>query len=381
MSDPRPPDWVDGAAEWAGAYVHIPFCARICPYCDFAVVEGRDDVITRYIDAVCTEISTAPTWRRLDAIFVGGGTPSHVEASQLAAVLDGLSDQFGISSDAEVTLEANPEDWDIAKATELRAAGFTRVSFGAQSLDEEVLDYLGRRHSPQDVALAVANARDAGFDSVSVDLILGSPGETLESWRSTVDGALALEPDHVSVYALTVERGTPLGQAVASGAAAPDPDDQADKYEYAQETLEAGGLSQYEVSNYSKAGHECRYNLVAWAHGEYAAFGLGAHGHLGGERYWNVRRLDAYLDRIESGESALQGRERLDAVASQRERLILGLRRTAGVDPGELGQRWLATSEASRFVEAGILADRTDRLVVANPLMADAVARALVGVE
>ena len=381
MSDPRPPDWVDRAAEWAGAYVHIPFCARICPYCDFAVVEGREDVITRYIDAVCTEISSASTWCRLDAIFVGGGTPSHVEASQLAAVLDGLSNQFGISSDAEVTLEANPEDWDVAKATELRAAGFTRVSFGAQSLDEEVLDYLGRRHSPQDVALAVANARAAGFDSVSVDLILGSPGESLESWRLTVDGALALEPDHVSVYALTVERGTPLGQAVAAGAAAPDPDDQADKYEYAQDTLEAGGLSQYEVSNYSKTGHECRYNLVAWAHGDYVAFGLGAHGHLGGERFWNVRRLDTYLDRIESGESALQGRERLDAVAAQRERLIVGLRRTAGVDPGELGQRWLATSEARRFVEAGILADRTDRLVVANPLMADAVARALVGDE
>jgi putative oxygen-independent coproporphyrinogen III oxidase len=374
-------DWVDDAVNWSGAYLHIPFCSRVCPYCDFAVVEGRDDVILRYVNAVAEEISRADPWRPLDAVFVGGGTPSHLDAGLLKKLLVDLDRSFGFSTDAEVTLEANPEDWTGEKAKALLETGFNRVSFGVQSLDPGVLAYLGRRHGPHQAFDAVKGARSAGFRSISIDLVMGSPGETLDSWKKTIEGALTLDLDHVSVYGLTVERGTPLARAVAGGAPAPDADDQADKYLIAQEAISGAGLVQYEVSNYGKPGHECRYNLVAWAQGEYVAFGLGAHGHRDGERFWNVRRLDSYLDSMERAASVVQGSERLEGREREQERLIVGLRRTAGVSAGDLGRRWLRSAEGERFTNAGIVADRDDRVVVLKPLMTDAVARSLVSFD
>ena len=369
--------WVDEEADTRGAYVHVPFCSRVCPYCDFAVVEGRDDVIGRYFDALAREIEREAPWHQLGAIFVGGGTPSHVDPRYLASVIAGLSDRFGLSDGAEVTLEANPEDWSTEKASLLVESGFTRVSFGVQSFDPGVLSYLGRRHTT-DVGLdAIQVARTVGFGSVSIDLIFGSPAETLASWRATVDTAIEAQPDHVSAYALTVEKGTPLGRSVASGAPAPDPDDQADKYEYAQSAFVAAGLAQYEVSNYSTPGSECRYNLTAWAQGEYLAFGNGAHGHRDGWRTWRVRSLDAYLERIEQGETAVQGQEHLEGEERERERLMLGLRRTAGVRAGVAGAAWMESSEGRRFVEAGVVEERGDRLAVVRPLLTDAVARSI----
>jgi oxygen-independent coproporphyrinogen-3 oxidase len=361
-----------------GAYVHIPFCARVCPYCDFAVVEGSDDLIDQYIGALLTEIASEPPGDPIDAVFVGGGTPSHVSPYHLGSILQALHERFGLSDVAEVTLEANPEDWTEERATGLGEAGFNRVSFGVQSFDAEVLSYLGRRHTPHDASVAVEIARSVGFRSVSVDLIMGSPGESGSSWRTTVDAAASLPIDHVSAYGLTVERGTPLGRAVEAGADAPDPDDQADKYEYAQRVLPRAGLEQYEVSNYAKPGHECAYNLTAWAQGEYLAFGMGAHGHRAGTRAWRVRNLTTYIERLAAGNSPVQGSERLETDARERERLILGLRRTAGVVAGSIGQSWIESAEGKRFVAAGVVDLHGDRLVVRRPLLTDAVARSLV---
>ena len=369
----------DQAEEWASAYVHVPFCGRICPYCDFAVVEGRDEVADRYLSALKAEIAVVDRWRPLDAIFVGGGTPSRFGPIRLAGIVDALARRFGLADGAEVTLEANPEDWTPQLARSLRGAGFTRVSFGGQSFDSGVLVALGRRHTPDRITMAVAAARAAGFGSVSVDLIFGTPGETPASWRSTLDQAVDLGTDHVSCYALTVERGTDLGRAVAAGEPAPDPDLQADEWEAAEEVLTGAGLVRYEVSNWARPGHACRYNLAVWAQGEYEAFGNGAHGFRHGERFANVRRFDAYLDRMEAGASPRSGSESITGWNAEIDRLFVGLRRVAGVADGPGVQALLATSDGQRLLEAGVIACAGGRLRVTRPLLTDEVERAVLG--
>ncbi len=378
---PDSPDLADSAAALRTAYVHIPFCARICPYCDFAVVEGRGGVVDRYVDAVLREIDDEAAWGPLDAVFFGGGTPSSVPPSALSRILSGLVDRFGLAADAEVTLEANPEDWAHDRAATLAEIGFTRVSFGAQSFDEVVLAALGRRHGPHDIVRAVEVARSELFASVSLDLIFGTPSESLASWGATVERAIALGVDHVSTYSLTVEPPTALGRAVRAGAPAPDPDDQADKWELAEERLGAVGLVRYEVSNHARPGHPCRYNLGVWAQGEYLAFGMGAHGFRSGIRKRNVRRLDTYLDRVEAGLGAVQATDTVDGWVAEVERLMLGLRRRAGVVAGEGGAALLASPDGHRLVEAGVVAEIDGRLVVTRPLLTDEVVRAVLGLE
>ena len=289
VARPDSPELADAAAGWRGAYLHVPFCARVCPYCDFAVVAGRDGDMGRYVDAVVAEIAGDGDFGPIDAVFVGGGTPSTVPAEAVAALVDAVARRHGLAGDAEVTMEANPEDWTGASAEAFRDAGVTRVSFGAQSTDPRVLAALGRRHGPREVGRAVRLARDAGYRSVSVDLIFGHPVETAASWERTLDDVVDLGPDHVSTYALTVERGTPLARSVAAGAPAPDPDTQADRWEAARDVLGAAGYVGYEVSNHARPGHPCRYNLAVWAGGSYVAYGLGAHGHRAGVRFRNVR--------------------------------------------------------------------------------------------
>lgn len=365
---------VDRAATWASAYVHVPFCGRVCPYCDFAVVAGADDLVDRYVDAVVTEIGRAGQWRPLDAVFVGGGTPSRIGAARLGRLLDALRERFRLAIGAEVTLEANPEDWSDGLASALVEAGFTRVSFGAQSFDEEVLAYLGRRHDPSAIEAGVRSAREMGFASVSLDLIFGSPVETAQSWRRTLDRAVGLGPDHVSCYSLTVERGTPLGRAVAGGAPAPDPDVQADEYQTAASVLADAGLVRYEVSNWARPGHGCRYNLAVWAQAEYEAFGNGAHGFRHGRRIRNIRRLDAYLDRIERGDSARAGSDDVTGWDGEVDRLFVGLRRVAGVADGAGVDAFLAAPEGRRLLAAGVVS-YDGRLRVVDPLLTDEVER------
>lgn len=335
----------------------------------------------RYVAALVSEIAMEPAGPALDAIFVGGGTPSRLPAADLGRIVEALADRFGIEDDVELSLEANPEDWTDELGTELVEAGFNRVSFGAQSFDQSVLAYLGRQHSPADIDRSVTDARDSGFRSVSLDLIFGAPIEDLASWGTSVDRAVAIGPDHVSTYALTVERGTPLSRQVEAGAPAPDSDDQADKYQRAQSILIAAGLAHYEVSNYARPGHECRYNLNTWSQGDYLAFGLGAHGHLGGVRRRNVRNLETYLKRVERGERPEQGREVVDGWDGELERVFLGLRVRDGVRLGAVAQALLADAEGRRLVDDGVVVITGERLEVVDPLLTDAVARTVLGLE
>jgi len=368
----------DRYAKDPAAYVHIPFCSALCPYCDFAVVVGRDDLTNRYVEAVLAEIGMSPPWHELKAVYFGGGTPSRMEPELLGRILDVLRSQHGIAEDAEISLEANPEDFTHDRAEALLQVGFNRVSFGAQSFDESLLLSLGRRHGPDQIETSVTRARSAGFANVSLDLIFGTPGETDETWKRTLERALAVEPDHLSCYALTVERGTPLGRAVGGGAPAPEPDVQADRYEQAQRIID---LEQYEVSNWATAKHECRYNLTVWAQGEYDAFGNGAHGFRNGRRFRNHRRIEAYMDRVAGGNAPRAGEDTIQGWELELDRLIVGLRRTVGVSHGPGTRALLASEDGRRLASLGVLADDGQRLKVAQPLLTDAVLRSLLALE
>lgn len=378
---PDSAELADKAASWPSVYVHLPFCARVCPYCDFAVVAGRDDLIERYVAAVLSEIAAEPDWRSLQSVYFGGGTPSRVAPALLAQIVAALGDRFGFEPGAEISLEANPEDWTPTLAGGLIANGFTRVSFGAQSFHPDVLKSLGRVHLPESVPAAVDAARQAGFGSVNLDLIYGTPGEGLSEWEDTLMKAMETGPDHVSCYSLTVERGTELYRQVAAGSPGPDPDLQADQYELAEEFLARHGLVAYEVSNWARPGHPCRYNLAVWGQAEYLSFGMGAHRFRDGVRSHNLSRLDLYLDAIEKGESPRRGIEPIKGWAAEVERLFLGLRRRAGVKSGRGGQKLLESAEGKELLEAGAIGVRGDRLMVLRPLLTDAVMRAVLALS
>jgi len=313
--------------EHAGVYVHIPFCAARCDYCDFATWTDRAHLVDAYVDACVRDLEQ----RRLapvDTVFFGGGTPSLLAAGDLTRMLDAIPRTAG----AEVTVECNPDSVDADKFRAYAGAGVNRVSFGVQSMRPHVLAALGRTHDPDNVARAVAAARGAGIDRCNLDLIYGTPGETVDDWAATLEAALALEPGHVSAYALTVEPGTPLGKAVDAGErAAPDDDDQALKYELADDRLAAAGMQWYEVSNWARPGEECRHNLLYWHGGEYTAIGCAAHGYTGGRRWWNVRTPERYVDAIAAGRTAEAGDETLTDAARTAEAAVLAVRTARGI--------------------------------------------------
>ena len=383
-TQPDSPGLVDAAAHWRSAYVHIPFCASRCPYCDFAVVTveegGTDETAERYVQAVIAEIAMEPAFGPIDAVNLGGGTPSRLSAGQLGRIVTMLDDRHGLATGVEISLEANPEDWTEQYGAAIVDIGFTRVSFGVQSFDPAVLASLGRGHTPEQGAAAVRSATDQ-FVTVNVDLIYGTPGESAASWEETVDRTLSLEPEHLSAYALTVERGTALSRSIDGGAPAPDPDDQADKYEHLLARAPEVRLVRYEVSNWCQPGHHSRYNLSIWAMGEFVGFGLGAHDHRDGRRSHNVRRFDEYLSMVESGVRPRSGSERLSAADAERERVAIGLRLVAGVEAGEHGLRFLKAAEGQRHLEAGTVTRKGNRIVVERPLLTDAVARATLSVS
>jgi oxygen-independent coproporphyrinogen-3 oxidase len=308
-----------------GYYVHIPFCARRCDYCAFATWTDRSHLVERYLDACRTDVQrVANEAPAATSVFFGGGTPSLVPAALLTTVLDAIPR----TTDAEVTVECNPDTVTPELFAAYRSAGVTRVSLGVQSMVPRVLEALGRTHDPGNVRRAVACARDAGFDTFNLDLIYGGVGESLDDWRRTLEEAVALDPPHVSAYALTVEPGTPLADDTARH---PDDDDQADKYALADELLSDSGREWYEISNWARPGHECRHNLLYWREGEYFGIGCAAHAHRAGRRWWNVRTPERYIDAIESGRSPEAGSERLDDDARALEGLQLALRTRDGV--------------------------------------------------
>ena len=309
-----------------GVYLHIPFCASRCDYCAFATWTGRGHLVGDYLDACRTEIERAVTAGLPPAtsVFVGGGTPSLVPAAALVDVLAAVP----LAAGAEVTVECNPDTVTVDLLATYRAGGVNRLSFGVQSMVPHVLRALGRTHDPANVTTAVELARGAGFTSFNLDLIYGAAGETLDDWRRSLDGVLALEPPHVSAYGLTVEPGTPLA---ADPTRHPDDDRQADAYLLADEVLADAGLRWYEISNWSLPGHECRHNLLYWAQGDYRGFGCAAHSHERARRWWNVRTPERYIDAVRAGRPTEAAAEELDDDARREERLQLALRTRAGV--------------------------------------------------
>ena len=290
-----------------GVYVHVPFCAHRCDYCDFATWTDRGHLMGDYVDACVADLGRRAAANALPpatSVFFGGGTPSLLPSELLVRVLDEIPRAAG----AEVTVECNPDSVDAAKLTAYRAAGIDRLSFGVQSSRAHVLAALGRTHDRDNVARSITMARDAGFERVSVDLIYGTPGETLDDWNRTLDDVLALEPDHVSAYALTVEPATPLGKLVAAGAsAAPDEDDQADKYAIVDARLGDAGFAWYEISNWARPGQECRHNLLYWTGADYLAIGCAAHGYTAGRRWWTVRTPERYIEQVAAAVSGSSG--------------------------------------------------------------------------
>jgi oxygen-independent coproporphyrinogen-3 oxidase len=346
-------------------YVHIPFCAARCDYCDFATWTDRAHLIDAYVDACVTDLHArrAEGYPPATSVFFGGGTPSLIPAHALARILDAISR----TPDAEVTVECNPDSVDAEKFATYRAAGVNRVSLGVQSLAPHVLRDLGRTHDPANVARAVEGAKSAGIDRVNVDVIYGTPGESIGDWERTLTGALALDVEHVSAYALTVEAGTPLGQRVAAGAApGPDDDDQAEKYSLADDLLTAAGLEWYEISSWARPGGACRHNNVYWDQGEYLAIGCAAHGHTGGRRWWNVRTPDRYIERITAGTSPESGSELLLGADRAAEAFTLALRTRGGAVPLPGSEQVLADLAADglcAFVGGRVVLTRSGRLL------------------
>ncbi len=309
-----------------GAYVHIPFCRHRCDYCAFATFTDRDHIIEKYLDAVTTEISRAvaqgmPT---ATSIFVGGGTPTRVPPEELIKVLSHIP----TTSDAEVTIECNPDDITSEMLHIFRDGGVNRLSFGVQSMQSHVLQSLGRTHNPANVERSVELARQAGFTDINLDIIYGVHGESVDDWAATVASVLRLEPTHISAYGLTVEGGTPLADDPSRH---PDDDVQAEMYEVVDDLLTAAGMENYEVSNWSRPGRECQHNRLYWFQGNYAGFGSAAHAHHGGRRSWNVRTPDRFIELIESSQSAESSSEILDVDAQRIEGLQLALRMREGV--------------------------------------------------
>ena len=306
-----------------GVYVHIPFCARRCDYCAFATWTDRHHLMGAYAQACEREIAEADL-ASASSVFFGGGTPSLLPADLLCSILAAVPRRPG----AEVTVECNPDSVSQEAFAAYRAAGVTRVSFGAQSTAPHVLASLGRTHRPGDLAAAVALARAVGFSTFNVDLIFGAVGESVDDWERTLDDVLGLDPPHVSAYALTVEPGTPIA---ADPNRRPDDDDQAEKYALADAILGGAGLANYEISNWARPGHECRHNLLYWRQGDYRGIGCAAHSHESGRRWWNVRTPDRYIAAIESGRSPVAAVEELDEQGRRLEGLQLALRTSGGV--------------------------------------------------
>ena len=366
-----------------GLYLHVPFCASRCGYCDFNTYLGSElgggALQDSYADAAIAELrlarevlgDVAPV---VDTVFVGGGTPTLLPARDLVRVLTEVRASFGLRADAEVTTEANPDSVDERYLAELRAGGFTRVSFGMQSAVSSVLRVLERTHTPGRPQQAAKEAFSAGFEQVSLDLIYGTPGESDDDWRTSLDAALAAEPTHVSAYALIVEDGTRLGRQVSRGLLpAPDDDVLADRYLMAEQAL--SHLGWYEVSNW---GEPCRHNLGYWRGGDWWGIGPGAHSHVGGVRWWNVKHPSAYAQRLAEGASPGAGRELLSEEDRRVERILLEVRLRDGLPLDLLRPAGLAAAE--RHAAGGLLELQQGRAVLTlrGRLLADAVVRDLV---
>jgi putative oxygen-independent coproporphyrinogen III oxidase len=377
-----------------GLYVHVPFCAVRCGYCDFNTYTATDLGDVRgasrasYADAAIEEVRLA---RRVlggvdvpvQTVFFGGGTPTLLPSGDLTRVVAAIHAEFGLAANAEVTTESNPDSVSADDLARLRAGGINRISFGMQSAVPHVLRVLDRTHDPARVPKVVEWARAAGFEQVSLDLIYGTPGESAADWQASLDAALACEPDHLSAYALIVEEGTALARQIRRGdVAMTDDDDLADKYLLADETLATAGFGWYEVSNWSRNdASRCRHNMLYWTGGNWWGVGPGAHSHVSGVRWWNVKHPTAYAQRIGSQVSPAYAREVLDAKTRQVERVLLEIRLSDGLPVDVLDDAvrvHLVEQVAQGLVDGDAVSAGRVVLTRRGRLLADAVVRDLV---
>lgn len=380
-ADGRLPEGLDWGRPLR-AYVHVPFCRSRCGYCDFNTYTAGElggFRIGAFIDAVGREIELAGRVcesRPLSSVFLGGGTPSLLPAADLARLLSELGRVFGLAPDAEVTMEANPEDVTPDGLGAWLAAGVNRLSLGMQSADPAALRVLQRVHTPGAAVAAAEAARRAGIQHVSLDLIYGIPGQSLQSWHETVLAALSAGPDHISAYALGVEDGTALARQVRRAeVAAPDPDAAAAQYDLADEVLVGHGLSWYEISNWALPGARCQHNVGYWHSDNWWGFGPGAHSHVDGVRWWNVKRPATYQSMLTAGHSPAAAREVLTAADRRLEDVMLRVRLSEGIDPQDFeGER------VQSLLAAGLLQNADGarlRLTRKGRMLADAVVRVL----
>ena len=377
------------------AYVHVPFCQARCGYCDFNTYTAEEigsssqsnfaETLIREIDFSLTPLMPFPK-RKLTTVFLGGGTPTLLPANDLVAIFRKLEDCFGLVPNAEVTTEANPDSVDQEYLEALKAGGFTRVSFGMQSAVPHVLKVLERTHDPENVSKVVGFAKSVGLGT-SVDLIYGTPGESLEDWRVTLEAAIALETDHISAYSLIVEPGTKLARQVRIGEVpTPDEDVHADMYELAEELFSAAGFVNYEVSNWSRGdSYRSGHNLAYWKSMDWWGYGPGAHSHLGGTRWWNVKNPAAYGDRIRAELSPALERENLDVENQNIERVMLQARTSDGIELDWLKSVGFASNEAisslmaEALIEPSLVFKGKVKLTAKGRLLADFVVRELLG--
>jgi putative oxygen-independent coproporphyrinogen III oxidase len=378
-----------GVAEHAGSsgfgvYVHIPFCATRCGYCDFNTYTADEAGQEGYLDALLTELKLAGKvlHRPVETIFVGGGTPTLLDPRDLGNILDGIDATWGIAAGAEITTEANPESVTAASLRDLRTAGFTRISLGMQSAAPNVLAVLDRRHTPGRAPQAATEARAAGFEHVNLDLIYGTPGESAEDFATSLDVAVGAGVDHVSAYSLIVEDGTRMAARMRRGELPyPSDDVAADRYLAADATLSAAGFAWYEVSNWAtSAAARCRHNLLYWTGGDWWGLGPGSHSHVGGVRWWNVKHPAAYAKRLADGVSPGHGRELLTAADRHVEDVLLRVRLAEGLPLAALDEAGLAG--AATALDDGLLdlaAYGRGKVVLTlrGRLLADAVVRDL----
>ena len=364
-------------------YVHIPYCTKRCGYCDFNTYtpnELQDGatleiVSSDYIDSVLNELDAAPN-DVVPTIFFGGGTPSLLPADDLGRVIAAIKARNGLSRDCEITLEANPDSVTAEKLSRYIEVGFNRISFGMQSAKPHVLAVLDRTHNPENVKRAVDMARAAGFGSISVDLIYGTSGESLDEWRETVTTALSLDIDHISVYALIVESGTKLAAQIKRGELTmPDDDLMADMYLLVDQLCQDKGLSWYELSNWSKPGHECRHNIAYWENKNWWGLGPGAHSHIDGKRFWNVKHPTAYKQKLFAAETPIADSEVLTPEQMAVESIMLGIRMREGLEIAALTSAQMEKMEIYRSSGYLDLLDNRLVLTVTGRLIADRIVR------
>ena len=363
--------------ETASLYVHIPFCHTRCHYCDFNTYAGMLPLREPYVRALLTEIGMAGALtklpggkpRRSRTIFFGGGTPSLLSVSQVSRILDACYDNFAVDEDAEITLEANPGTLSREQLVGLRAAGVNRLSMGAQSFDAELLKTLGRIHSPKDITQAVRDAQAAGFTSINVDFMFGLPGQTMRHWRETIERALDLHIEHLSLYSLIIEEGTPFYTWTHEGRITPGDEDLcADMYEYADERLHAAGYVNYEISNWSLPGFQSRHNLTYWHNFPYIGMGAGAYSSFGGRRFSNVREPAEYIRMLKAQQWPEVESETVDKAQAMSETAFLALRTAQGLHLPTFEQRFalpfaqFAGDRLHMVEEAGLLERETEWL-------------------